>query len=167
GLFTEFVERYLGRLLVLVRGADDSRDEGFGHRRIVGQRRAPDALSAGAPWHLALLRILRRASAEEGDDGGEVLLAPVAVRHDQAGRRSASWSAGASSTAFMPMPSFCLIWVSIASAMSSFLIRKLRAFSLPWPSWSPSYVYQEPDFFTIPCSTPKSIRLPSREIPTP
>ena len=24
--------------------------------------------------------------------------------------------------------------------------RKLREFSLPWPSWSPSYVYQAPDF---------------------
>src|SRR5690606_31315210 len=138
-------------------------------RRSVGQRGAPEPIRTGPARDVGVLGRLvpGRASAEEGDDGGEVLLAPVQVGHDQAGRRSASWATGASSPAFMPMPSFCLIWVSIASAMSSFLIRKLRAFSLPWPSWSPSYVYQEPDFFTIPCSTPKSIRLPSREIPTP
>jgi hypothetical protein len=43
--------------------------------------------------------------------------------------------------------------------------RKLRAFSLPWPSWSPSYVYQAPALRMIDCSTPTSISEPSREMP--
>jgi hypothetical protein len=32
--------------------------------------------------------------------------------------------------------------------------QEVRAFSLPWPSWSPSYVYQAPDLRMKPCSTP-------------
>ena len=37
-----------------------------------------------------------------------------------------------------PMPSFSLIFFSISSARSGLSRRNLRAFSLPWPSWSPS-----------------------------
>ena len=37
-----------------------------------------------------------------------------------------------------PMPSFSLIRFSISSARSGLSRRKLRTFSLPWPSWSPS-----------------------------
>ena len=37
-----------------------------------------------------------------------------------------------------PTPSFSLIRFSISLARSGLSRRKLRAFSLPWPSWSPS-----------------------------
>ncbi len=48
-------------------------------------------------------------------------------------------SAGASSAVTSaPMPSFSLIFFSISSRTSVFSRRNLRAFSLPWPSWSPS-----------------------------
>src|SRR4051794_12118128 len=107
---------------------------------------------------------------------GEV--AQLAHRADQAptARRACTlpWmdstlasSVAAGAGAGAPMPSLARILRSMSAATSGFVSRKSRAFSLPCPSWSPSYVYQAPDFLTMPCSTPKSIRLPSREMPVP
>src|SRR6478672_2873077 len=49
---------------------------------------------------------------------------------------SATGSAGLSTCG--PTPSFSLIFFSSSSARSGLSRRKVRAFSLPWPSWSPS-----------------------------
>ncbi len=51
------------------------------------------------------------------------------------GQKSAAVSSAVTSA---PMPSFSLIFFSISSRTSVFSSRNLRAFSLPWPSWSPS-----------------------------
>src|SRR5204863_6518745 len=45
---------------------------------------------------------------------------------------------GASASRRGPTPSFSLIFFSISLARSGLSRRKFRAFSLPWPSWSPS-----------------------------
>ena len=45
--------------------------------------------------------------------------------------------------------------------------RNFLAFSRPWPSCSPSYVYQAPAFLTMPRSTPRSTTEPSRLMPRP
>ena len=68
--------------------------------------------------------------------GGSATGVVVVVAH-QAGRRAAS-SSSPDAAAAPPIPSFVLIFDSISAAMSGFLMRKLRAFSLPWPSCSPS-----------------------------
>src|SRR6185436_3689763 len=62
---------------------------------------------------------------------------------------AATGSAGLSACG--PTPSFSLIFFSSSSARSGLSFRKVRAFSLPCPSWSPSYVYQAPDLRTNPC----------------
>ena len=56
--------------------------------------------------------------------------------HDQKSTGTSETSAGWSTRG--PTPSFSLIFFSISSARSGLSLRKLRAFSLPWPSWSPS-----------------------------
>ena len=61
----------------------------------------------------------------------------VARRHrSEVDRRGQRLDLGVELTA--PMPSFSLIRFSISAATSGFSRRNLRAFSLPWPSWSPS-----------------------------
>ena len=57
-----------------------------------------------------------------------------------AGRAQKSTGAGrtSSSVTTAPIPSFSLIFFSISAATSVFSSRKVRAFSLPWPSCSPS-----------------------------
>ena len=56
--------------------------------------------------------------------------------HDQKSTGTSETSAGWSTRG--PTPSFSLTFFSISSARSGLSLRKLRAFSLPWPSWSPS-----------------------------
>ncbi len=47
-------------------------------------------------------------------------------------------AASAGLSTWGPMPSFSRIFFSISLARSGLSRRKVRAFSLPWPSWSPS-----------------------------
>jgi hypothetical protein len=61
----------------------------------------------------------------------------VAVRRATT-QKSTGAGSGASSLTRAPMPSFSLIFFSISLARSGLSRRKLRTFSLPWPSWSPS-----------------------------
>ena len=84
----------------------------------------------------------RRARARPARPGGG--LARGSSRHT--GRAAvAAPAAGAPSAAALgsassrgPTPSFSLIFFSISLAMSGLSLRNVRAFSLPWPSWSPS-----------------------------
>src|SRR5258707_1262192 len=63
--------------------------------------------------------------------------------------------------------SFLRSAVSSLSRMSLFSFRKTRAFSRPWPMRSPPKLIHVPLFSSKPFSTPRSIRSPSREIPSP
>jgi hypothetical protein len=85
------------------------------------------------------VRTLAGADVVEPDDADRILLragVPPAKRHAQKSTGAGSGSASASSWA--PMPSFSLIFFSTSAATSGFSRMNLRAFSLPWPSWSPS-----------------------------
>src|SRR6266403_11157 len=63
--------------------------------------------------------------------------------------------------------SFLRSAVSSLSRMSLFSFRKTRAFSRPWPMRSPPKLIHVPLFSSTPFSTPRSIKSPSREIPSP
>src|SRR6266849_10092754 len=56
---------------------------------------------------------------------------------------------------------------SSLSRMSLFSFRNTRAFSRPWPMRSPPKLIHVPLFSSTPFSTPRSIKSPSREIPSP
>src|SRR5580692_2657333 len=56
---------------------------------------------------------------------------------------------------------------SILPRMSAFSFRNTRAFSRPWPRRSFLYEIQVPDFSSKPLLTPRSIKSPSRETPSP
>ena len=90
-----------------------------------GVRRRP---GRAVVWHPASLDPADRR-AERGQIGRCV------VGHQNSTGTSAP-SAGASTRG--PTPSFSLIRFSNSSARSGLSFRKVRAFSLPWPSWSPS-----------------------------
>src|SRR5690606_29603088 len=141
------------------------------HELVEGRARAPPGRAAGAtPVVVRGGRLAAVGPAPLLDQNGDFFpLAAPAVAF-AAGAASATvtpaaGSAGASTLA--PTPSFSLIFFSSSLARSGLSRRNARAFSLPWPSWSPPYVNHDPDLRTNPCSTPMSMRPPSREMPTP
>ena len=77
-----------------------------------------------------------------------------------------STTAGASSTG-TGMPRCSSRARSICRRRSSLSCRKARTFSLPCPSRSEPKAYQAPLLSTMPCSTPRSISSPTREMPVP
>jgi len=86
-------------------------------------------------------RLARRGGSQGGFEGRPGCLLSFVVHRPQGSAQkstgtSATGSAGLSTCG--PMPSFSLIFFSISSARSGLSLRKLRAFSLPCPSWSPS-----------------------------
>ncbi len=74
-----------------------------------------------------------RDARRRSRSGGEVVAVP---RHGQKLTGTSETSAGWSTRG--PTPSFSLTFFSISSARSGLSLRKVRAFSLPCPSWSPS-----------------------------
>src|SRR5271165_5774178 len=80
----------------------------------------------------------------------------------------ADWpTAIAASGSFLIMPSAVRKSVSIWDRTSGLSFRNWRAFSRPWPMRSPPKLYQEPLFSTMFWAAPRSIRSPSREMPSP
>src|SRR5690606_15386992 len=117
----------------------------------------------GPPGHGQLLAVAALDLAALAAGAGTAAGAAGAAAGASAGAAGAAAAAAsapasaAGSSGRTPTPSFSLIFFSISLARSGLSLRKLRAFSLPWPSWSPSYVYQAPALRTKPCSTPMSI----------
>src|SRR5690606_10174092 len=101
----------------------------------------------GPPGHGQLLAVAALDLAALAAGAGTAAGAAGAAAAAASAPASAAGSSGRT-----PTPSFSLIFFSISLARSGLSLRKLRAFSLPWPSWSPSYVYQAPALRTKPCS---------------
>ena len=74
-------------------------------------------------------------SSRSGPGGSElVLVLPLGLVRDPVGLRARGGDGGGEGR----LPSWALIFSSISRASSGLSRRKLRAFSRPWPSWSPS-----------------------------
>ena len=101
-------------------------DDGAFARTWVGQRQQGKGLS-----RRVLAQELRRKRIDDE-------VAKEALAERSTGYRSTGTGAMSSASTTAPTPSFSLMRFSISSARSGLSFRKERAFSLPWPSWSPS-----------------------------
>src|SRR5690606_20928763 len=82
--------------------------------------------------------VTSRRRAQTSPGRGTAALAPRPVTGVAEAEEAAAPEAPEEVSRRGPMPSFSLIFFSISSAMSGLFLRKFRAFSLPWPSCSPS-----------------------------
>ena len=118
----------------------DGPGDGLGVRLGVDGRRTRGRRLGGRRAAAGPARRATRRPVDHRADDRVVVGDPVVVRRTGGHRAQKSTtgpaSAGASSLA--PTPSFSLIFFSSSSARSGLSRRNARAFSLPWPSWSPS-----------------------------